>query len=222
MALPGSMYVYQGEELGLPEVEDIPDERRQDPMWHRSGGVDPGRDGCRIPIPWHGDRPPYGFSRDGADGPWLDPPDDWAGLTVAAQSEVATSMLALYRDGLRLRHTAPWLDGDADGGSGSAFQWLPADDAVLAFARGERFACLVNFGPDPVQLPAGATVLIASSDFEGGALPQDTTVWLMQAKGQAPLGGRPDGHTALPHQERMDRSNTDLHREPATGAHERE
>ena len=69
MALPGSMYIYQGEELGLPEVEDIPPERRQDPMWHRSGGVDPGRDGCRIPLPWGGDRPPYLFSPDGADRP---------------------------------------------------------------------------------------------------------------------------------------------------------
>ena len=107
MALPGSMYIYQGEELGLPEVEDIPDERRQDPMWVRSGGVDPGRDGCRVPMPWTGDQAPYGFSRPGAERPWLDPPDDWAQLTVEAQSEDATSMLALYRDGLRLRRSRP-------------------------------------------------------------------------------------------------------------------
>ena len=86
MALPGSLYVYQGEELGLPEVEDIPFERRQDPMWHRSGGVDPGRDGCRIPIPWEGTRPPYGFSAGGAAVPWLEQPGDWGALTVAAQS----------------------------------------------------------------------------------------------------------------------------------------
>src|SRR6266700_3660986 len=91
MALPGSMYIYQGEELGLPEVEDIPDERRQDPMWVRSGGVDPGRDGCRIPLPWSGDRPPYGFSEDGAARPWLDQPDDWAPLSVAAQSAQTSS-----------------------------------------------------------------------------------------------------------------------------------
>jgi len=82
MALPGSLYVYQGEELGLPEVEDIPSDRKQDPMWHRSGGVDPGRDGCRIPIPWSGDSPPYGFSENDAARPWLDQPDDWAPLTV--------------------------------------------------------------------------------------------------------------------------------------------
>jgi alpha-glucosidase len=174
MALPGSMYIYQGEELGLPEVEDIPTERRQDPMWLRSGGVDPGRDGCRIPLPWEGDRPPYGFSRNGAGRPWLDQPDDWAGLTVAAQSEITTSMLSLYRTGLRFRRAAPW---SGDGG----LRWIPAAESVLAFARGDRFACFVNFGPDPVALPDGADILIASNEVEGGALPPDTTVWLRQA-----------------------------------------
>jgi alpha-glucosidase len=179
MALPGSMYVYQGEELGLPEVEDIPFDRRQDPMWLRSGGVDPGRDGCRVPIPWAGDRPPYGFSEAGADRPWLDPPENWAPLTVAAQSETATSMLSLYRAGLRLRRATPAL------GDGS-LRWLPSADAVLSFARGDDFACIVNFGHEPIELPAGSDVLIASNDLEGGALPQDTTVWLRQANGEAP------------------------------------
>ena len=174
MALPGSMYIYQGEELGLPEVEDIPFERRQDPMWHRSGGLDPGRDGCRVPLPWAGNEPPYGFSRDGASRPWLDQPGDWAPLTVAAQSETSTSTLALYRAGLRLRRAAPW---GRDGG----LRWLPAADSVLAFTRGHDFTCLVNYGPEPVELPAGANVLIASDELEGGALPQDTTVWLRQA-----------------------------------------
>jgi alpha-glucosidase len=179
MALPGSVYVYQGEELGLPEVEDIPSERRQDPMWHRSGGVDPGRDGCRIPIPWDGDRPPYGFSGPGAERPWLDQPDDWASLTVEAESRSKTSMLALYRAGLRLRREAPW-------GRETTFQWLAAPESALAFARGDGFACVVNFGPEPVDLPTGADVLIASDELEGGALPEDTTVWLRQEKEEAP------------------------------------
>jgi alpha-glucosidase len=173
MALPGSMYIYQGEELGLPEVEDIPSDRRQDPMWHRSGGVDPGRDGCRVPLPWAGARPPYGFSADGAGRPWLDQPNDWAQLSVEAQSEETTSMLALYRAGLQLRRNSPAL-GDGD------LTWIPSPDAVLAFERGDGFTCLVNFGPDPVDLPAGATVLLASSELEGGALPHDSTVWLRQ------------------------------------------
>ena len=180
MALPGSMYVYQGEELGLPEVEDIPFERRQDPMWLRSGGVDPGRDGCRIPIPWGGDQPPYGFSAAGASRPWLDQPDDWAALTVAAESEDPTSMLSLYRAGLRLRKQAPWGAG--------AFAWFPSGDEVVAFTRGDRFACFVNFGPQPVALPDGAEVLIASNDLQGGAVPHDTTVWLMNPLGQGERG----------------------------------
>jgi alpha-glucosidase len=173
MALPGSMYVYQGEELGLPEVEDIPDDRRRDPMWFRSDGRDPGRDGCRVPIPWSGHRPPYGFSPDGAEQPWLDQPDNWASLTVEAEQRDPSSMLALYREGLRLRRSAPW--GDA-----TSIAWLESTDASFAFARGERFACLVNFGPDPVPLPADAEVLIASTELEGGAVPSDTTVWLLQ------------------------------------------
>jgi alpha-glucosidase len=169
MALPGSLYVYQGEELGLPEVEDIPFERRQDPMWHRSGGVDPGRDGCRIPLPWSGTAPPYGFSADGGARTWLDQPWGWGALTVEAQSGDDGSMLSLYRAGLRLRRTIHGPLG-----------WLPSAGNVIAFARGDSFACVVNFGPAPVPLPPG-DVLIASSDVEGGAVPQDTTVWIRQA-----------------------------------------
>jgi alpha-glucosidase len=173
MALPGSMYIYQGEELGLPEVEDIPDDRRRDPMWLRSGGRDPGRDGCRVPIPWLGDRPPYGFSPEGADRPWLDPPEDWAPLTVDAESGDPSSILSLYRDGLSLRRSAPW--GDA-----TSIDWLESADDAFAFSRGERFVCLVNFGTEPVSLPRGAEVLIASGALERGAVPIDTTVWFMQ------------------------------------------
>jgi len=177
MALPGSMYVYQGEELGLPEVEDIPPERRRDPMWLRSDGNDPGRDGCRVPIPWQGDGPPYGFSPDGAEGPWLDQPDDWSPLTVAAQTDDPESMLSLYRNGLRIRRTRPW-------GSGP-FRWLDAGGESLWFARGDAFTCLVNFGPTPLAVPSGAVTLIASNKLEGGALPQDTTVWLYRENGGA-------------------------------------
>jgi len=181
MALPGSMYVYQGEELGLPEVEDIPAHRRQDPMWLRSGGADPGRDGCRVPLPWAGSEPPFGFSDEGSERPWLDQPEDWNRLTVERQSDDANSMLSLYHAGLELRRARPW-------GSASLLRWLPAGDSVLAFARGDGFACIVNFGPHPVELPPGADVLITSDELEGGALPQDTTVWLRPAGDQAPPG----------------------------------
>ena len=158
MALPGSMYVYQGEELGLPEVEDIPADRRQDPMWLRSGGVDPGRDGCRVPLPWAGDEPPYGFSPDGAT-PWLDQPArlgaaDRRGAERRRQSRCSSSTAP----GCGMRRAAPW-------GEAVTLQWLPASDGVLAFQRGDRFVCLVNFGPDPVELPADAEVLIASNEL---------------------------------------------------------
>jgi alpha-glucosidase len=177
MALPGSLYVYQGEELGLPEVEDIPHDRRRDPMWHRSNGVDPGRDGCRIPIPWSGDTPPYGFSPNGASPSWLEQPVNWGRLTVEAESSDPGSMLALYRAGLHLRREAPW--GDA-----STITWLPSTVSVLAFTRGDGFVCVVNFGSEPIRLLPGHNVLIASNDLQGGVLPEDTTVWLRKETDQ--------------------------------------
>jgi alpha-glucosidase len=180
MALPGSMYIYQGEELGLPEVETIPADRRQDPMWRRSGGVDPGRDGCRVPIPWAGAKPPYGFSPNDGARLWLDQPGDWAPLSVEAQTDDSASMLNLYRAGLCLRRDAPW-------GVGSELLWLEYGDAVIAFARGDRFLCIVNFGPEPVELPVGADVLLGSAALVGDALPQDTAVWLGQAANGTPL-----------------------------------
>ena len=178
MALPGSMYIYQGEELGLPEVEDIPPDRRQDPMWHRSDGVDPGRDGCRVPIPWSGPERPYGFSPNPEAQLWLDQPGDWQSLSVEAETGDPDSMLTLYRTGLSIRRQAPW-------GTDAAFAWLDYGDQVIAFGRGERFACIVNFGEEPIELPPAVEVLAASGPLEAGAVPQDTTVWLLQTASHA-------------------------------------
>jgi alpha-glucosidase len=175
MALPGSMYVYQGEELGLPEAENIPPDRRQDPMWLRSGGVDPGRDGCRVPLPWSGTQTPYGFSPNPEAQPWLDQPEDWASLSVEAEIDDPESMLSLYRTGLSIRREAPW-------GEDAELEWLEYGDEVIAFARGERFACIVNFGSDPIELPNATEVLVASTLLEGSAVPQDTTVWFFQTE----------------------------------------
>ncbi len=112
MALPGSMYIYQGEELGLPEVGEHP---ARPAARIRCGtapdGVDPGRDGCRVPIPWSGAQAPYGFSPNAEAPLWLDQPDDWASLSVAAQTDDPESMLSLYRAGLSIRRQAPWGDG---------------------------------------------------------------------------------------------------------------
>ncbi|WP_435178372.1 glycoside hydrolase family 13 protein [Actinacidiphila sp. bgisy145] len=176
LALPGGHYIYQGEELGLWEVEDIPDDLRQDPIFHRTGGTDVGRDGCRVPLPWSGDRPPFGFSPDTAQAaPWLPQPAQWASCTAEAQDGRPGSMLTFYRTALALRRGEPGLRA-------LDFRWLPVDDpAVLAFTRADGFVCLANLSPAPAPLPPDTHLLLASDvDFDPatGHLPPDTTVWL--------------------------------------------
>jgi alpha-glucosidase len=166
MALPGGVYVYQGEELGLPEVEDIPDGLLQDPIWARSGNTDRGRDGCRVPVPWSGDAPPYGYGGE----PWLPQPPDWGTLTVEAQEPDESSMLNLYRTALRIRRDRL--------GDGTA-TWIPLGDEVLAFARESGLTCVVNLGPEPVRLPEHQRICLASGTVDGGLLPTDTAVWLL-------------------------------------------
>jgi alpha-glucosidase len=166
IALPGCVYVYQGDELGLWEVEDIPDELRQDPVWKRTGYVERGRDGCRVPIPWTGDEPPFGFGDDGA---WLPQPAAWRELSAAAEAGEAGSMLELYREALRIRHAEPDLRA-------SALAWLPTQGESFAFSRG-AIVCAVNFGADPLPLPPHEAVLLASGPVTD-TLPRDTAVWL--------------------------------------------
>jgi alpha-glucosidase len=163
-ALPGSAYIYQGDELGLPEVLELP--LRDDPVFRRTVGHYLGRDGCRVPIPWSGTTEPYGWTR-----PWLAPPEGWAGLTVQAQAADPMSTLSLYRDALRIRRADPAL------GAG-ALRWLDAPPGSLAFARDPGFVCAVNFGADPVPLPPHRKVLLTSGPLDGGGLPPDTAAWL--------------------------------------------
>jgi len=171
-ALPGSLYIYQGEELGLEEVQDLPEHQLLDPMHVRSGGADPGRDGCRVPLPWSGGRAPFGFSpHDATAEPWLRQPDAWASRTVEAQDDDPASTLNLYRAALRIRRDEGAL------GDGS-MAWLPAPDGVLAFARGPRFVSMTNLSGSPVQLPGDAVVLLASADVSGDVLAPDVSAWL--------------------------------------------
>jgi alpha-glucosidase len=163
LALPGSAYVYQGEELGLPEVLDLPDEVLQDPMWRRSGYTERGRDGCRVRIPWSGDEPPYGF---GPAGCWLPRPETWRELSVAAQLPDPASMLQLYRTAIALRRS---FNGD--------LEWLDSPPDMLVFRRGSRQVCAVNFGPEPVALPPG-DLICSRVPVEDGVLPADAAVWL--------------------------------------------
>jgi alpha-glucosidase len=167
LALPGSAYLYQGEELGLPEVEDLPEELLQDPTWERSGRTVRGRDGCRVPLPWAGDHPPFGFTAEGV-VPWLPQPPAWSPLTVAAQDADPDSTLSLHRTALRLRRALPELHT-------APLSWRPSGDDVLAFDRGPGFACVVNLSARPVALEGH--VLLASGPCSGD-LPPDTAVWL--------------------------------------------
>jgi alpha-glucosidase len=172
LSLPGGAYIYQGEELGLAEVEDLPDDMRQDPFWVRSGHTDPGRDGCRVPLPWSGTKPPFGFSPDSAaESPWLPQPASWADRTVQTETAMPNSMLALYREVLHVRK------GLAELGDGP-MAWLPGAPGVLALSRGDGFACVVNLSDDPAELPAHWGVLAVSDPLVDGKLPKDTAVWL--------------------------------------------
>jgi alpha-glucosidase len=171
LALPGGAYIYQGDELGLEEVEDLPEDLLQDPTWVRSGKTVRGRDGCRVPIPWSGTEPPFGFGGPDAE-PWLPQPAHWAELTAAAQADDPASTLALYRRALAERRANPAL------GEGT-FHWdadPPAD--VLSFSREPGFRCVVNLGAEPVPIPAGAEVLVASASLTGGSIGPDEAVWL--------------------------------------------
>ena len=170
LALPGGAYVYQGEELGLPEVADLPDEMLQDPVFRRSGATMRGRDGCRVPLPWSGDRPPFGFCPQGV-RPWLPQPEDWAALSVAAQDADPDSVLWLYRNALRLRRETPDLCSDR-------FRWHESPDGVLAFERGPSVRCVVNISGAPVPLDAALDVMLSSVPIEAGTLPPDAAVWL--------------------------------------------
>ncbi len=169
LALPGVIYLYNGEELGLPNVE-LPDEVLQDPVWERSGRAERGRDGCRVPLPWTGSQVPFGFGP-GADT-WLPQPAEWSALTVEAQLEDPGSMLSLYRAALELRSTLPGLRGDA-------LAWFGAPEGCLAFQRGHGgLVCALNTSDGAVPLPPGEVVL-SSGPVSDGMLPPDTAAWLV-------------------------------------------
>ncbi|GAA5144681.1 glycoside hydrolase family 13 protein [Nocardioides marinquilinus] len=169
LALPGSAYLYQGEELGLAQA-DVPPEARQDPAWRRGHlhGDNVGRDGCRVPVPWSGRAPTYGFAPEGTDA-WLPQPDDWAHLTAEAQTGDDASTLELYRRLLAARRALPPATSVA----------VEVDGDVLTLRRPGAVVVL-NAGADAVALPAGE-VLVATGPLDADALPPDTAVWLADA-----------------------------------------
>ncbi|CAN7191729.1 glycoside hydrolase family 13 protein [Microbacterium foliorum] len=170
LALPGSAYLYQGEELGLPEAMEIPDAFRQDPTWFRTNGERYGRDGCRVPLPWEADAPAFGFNETGAS--WLPQPADWASYSRDVEEVDPSSTLALYK---RL------LAGRREYGFGSgSLVWADAGADAVAFRRGDVHV-LANLGTEPIPLPADAFVILQSQLFDGGAVPVDTAVWYTTA-----------------------------------------
>jgi alpha-glucosidase len=168
LALPGSAYLYQGEELGLLEVADLPDDALADPIHRRTAGALKGRDGCRVPLPWTTSGSSFGFGSGGAHLPqpaWFGP------LSVQAQDGDPDSTLALYRQALGLRKRLQ---------SGETLEWVaPPGDGLLHFARPGGWHSLTNFGPDPVPAPAGELV-ISSGPLTDGAVSPDCTVWVIR------------------------------------------
>ncbi|MFF7454114.1 glycoside hydrolase family 13 protein [Kitasatospora sp. NPDC008115] len=176
LALPGSAYVYQGEELGLPDVTDLPDEVRQDPSFFRQAGQDGYRDGCRVPIPWSGTEAPYGFGPTAGGPSWLPQPAEWAALSVEAQTGDPTSTLELYRSALAVRKARPDL------GAGTDVEWLDSPEGTLAFRRGS-FVCTANTTGAPVRIPAPGRLLLTSAGADPvvadgeAVLAADSTDW---------------------------------------------
>jgi alpha-glucosidase len=166
LALPGSAYLYQGEELGLEQV-DVPPALRQDPEFRNGRG--PGRDGCRVPIPWSGDAPPFG---NGHADPWLPQPPEWARLTVEAQRADPGSTWSFYRRALAARRALTPVDA-------AEVALVDLGEDVLAFRRGDLLVVL-NCAAMPMPMPAGELV-IASTDAADGALPGNATAWLRLA-----------------------------------------
>ena len=200
LALPGSTYIYQGEELGLPEVADIPWDELEDPTAFNSvrGQIEKGRDGCRVPLPWvaadapkldnpddefgHGGS--FGFSPAGAEhDPHLPQPKWYKDFAVDVEDADPNSMLNLYRKALSLRHNLmpqdtvlQWLDEDRpsdmrDGADGQR-------GGVIAYRRSNGWANITNFSERPAELPQGEVILVSGELTADGRLPQDTTAWL--------------------------------------------
>ena len=166
LALPGSTYLYQGEELGLPEVADLPTDTLQDPSWLRSAGTEKGRDGCRVPLPWSSDGPSFGF---GTGAAHLPQPDSFAAYAVQTQLEDADSTLALYTSALRLRHGLL---------AEERLTWVEAGPDVVHFRRPGGWSSVTNFGSTPVPLPRGELLLRSAPADDPRTLPPNSTAWV--------------------------------------------
>lgn len=182
LALPGTAYLYQGEELGLPEVLDLPDSARQDPIWLRSAGRELGRDGCRVPLPWAAGEPNFGFTPQGSAAPWLPQPNWFEAFAADTQQDDPDSTLHLYQRLVRQRR-------ELFRGSES-MTWLETGDPqLLAFTRGAG-ACVVNLGAEPAMIPSEwglCPVIVSTATPAGGSdvVPVDSAAWFALSPARA-------------------------------------
>jgi alpha-glucosidase len=165
LALPGCTYIYQGEELGLPEVADIHEPDLQDPIWIRDGKTRKGRDGCRVPLPWTREGSSFGF---GTGGSHLPQPAWFGEYSVEAEDGVAGSTLEYYRAAIALRKQLQTAE---------QLEWLDSPSKTLHFARPNGWQSFTNFSAGKVPLPAGK-VLLSSRPLKGDYIPNNTTVWI--------------------------------------------
>ena len=176
LGLPGQVFLYQGEELGLEEV-DVPPEARQDPLYIHTQGHQAGRDGCRVPLPWKKGEPNAGFS---VAAPWLPMPTGWDAFAVGAEEASGTSILSFYKGALAVRRRlSPWLP--------PSIAWRPAPDGVLTYRR-ERLTVACNFLSRPVSIPACGRLVVASAPLatvrDGRlTLPANSAAWLDSVSG---------------------------------------
>ncbi|MFM8494382.1 MAG: alpha-amylase family glycosyl hydrolase, partial [Planctomycetia bacterium] len=177
-ALPGGIYIYQGEELGLEDAP-LPDEARQDPVYFRTGGADKGRDGARVPLPWNSERS-FGFTTGTA---WLPMPDSWRGKEVVIQQKDQRSFLSMYQESLRIRSQHPALQQAVHHVVSQALTWIDSPEGVLAFRRDPGFILIANITDESQSLTISGELLLASSPevLVAGDLftiPAHTTCWI--------------------------------------------
>ena len=179
LALPGTTYLFNGQELGLEEVIDLDDAEREDPHFHRTKGEHLGRDGCRVPMPWRASGTNFGFSPSNAKKSWLTQPVSWSALSVEAQEGDRGSTLNRVRAATAVRRTQPALQR-------GSFEWVRemCVDGVVAFRRAvagsPSVVCVANMSAKPTS-PVVGTVLCSSNEVSGGIVPPDTTAWFLQA-----------------------------------------
>ena len=179
--------MYAGEELGLPEVLDLPDEARQDPIFARTAGLEIGRDGCRVPLPWTDDAgTSFGFSPHGKTDPWLPQPKEWQRWNVASEQTDPSSMLALYRRTLAIRRATPDL-------TSAGFELLLPDDPDLVVYRRGDVVVVLNMSDHERHLPAG---LVAGLRVLVSSVPKDASVVRRGPDRSTP--DEPDNHSVPP------------------------